>query len=92
MHETLCGVRRYQGYNWRDRRIWGCNNKKSPIGEGLFGGSTLSLHDLMFVKVKSSLLASGDSSAMLAAKYSVWMSQARNVTANIWHEARVGGR
>ena len=90
--DDCAAPRRYQGQDWRDPHNWGCNNKKSPVGEGLFGGNTLSLHDLVFVKVKSALLASGDSTAMLASKYSMWMSQDRNITANALYEARLEGR
>ena len=64
-----CGVRRYQGYDWRDRRNWGCNNQKSPVGQGLFYNSTLSQYDLFFVKVKTSLLEAGDTAAQQAVKY-----------------------
>ena len=87
-----CLLQRYQGYDWRDRRHWGCNNNRSPVGEGLFGGSTLSLHDLMFVKVKTLLLADGDSTAMLAVKYSGWKSFDKNISSNIWYDARLEGR
>ena len=70
-----CGMMcRYQGYDWRDRRNWGCNNKKSPVGQGLFNNSTLSLYDLLFVKVKTSLIEAGDTTAQLAVKYTAWMS------------------
>ena len=65
---------RYQGYDWRDRRNWECNNKRSPVGQGLFDNSTLSLYDLLFVKVKASLIEAGDTTAQLAVKYTAWMS------------------
>ena len=70
-----CGtMRRYQGLDWRDRRNWGCNNKRSPVGQGLFEGGTLSIFDLLFVKVKASLIAAGDTTAQLAVKHTQWMS------------------
>ena len=71
---------RYQGYDWRDRRNWGCNSKRSPVGQGLFANSTLSLYDLLFVKVKASLIAAGDTNAQLAVKYTKWKSVFRDIT------------
>ena len=70
---------RYQGYDWRDRRNWGCNSKRSPVGQGLYGNSTLSLYDLLFVKVKASLIAAGDTTAQLAVKYTQWKSVFKNI-------------
>ena len=87
-----CLLQRYQGYDWRDQRHWGCNNNQSPIGESLFGGRTLSLHDLMFVKVKTSLLAERDSTAMLAVKYTGWKSSHKNISSNVWLEAKLAGK
>lgn len=61
-------MRRYQGYDWRDRRNWGCNGKRSPVGRNFYD-RTLSLYDLLFVKVKTSLIEAGDTAAQLAVKY-----------------------
>ena len=74
IHPMRCGMmRRYQGYDWRDRRNWGCNNKKSPVGRKFYN-QTLSLCDLLFVKVKTQLLEAGDTTAQLAVEYTAWMS------------------
>ena len=62
-------VRRYQGYDWRDRRNWGCNGKRSPVGRKFYN-STLSVYDLFFVKVKTSLIEAGDIAAQQAVKFS----------------------
>ena len=64
-----CGVPRYQGYDWRDRRNWGCNNQKSPVGRKFYN-STLSIFDLFFVKVKTSLIEAGDATAQQAVRFS----------------------
>ena len=64
-----CDALRYQGYDWRDRRNWGCNSMKSPVGHKFYN-STLSIYDLFFVKVKTSLIEAGDTAAQQAVTHS----------------------
>ena len=46
---------RYQGVDWRKQSNWACNQRLNPTGNFYFDGVTLSVYELVFVKVSSSI-------------------------------------
>ena len=50
---------RYQGVDWRNESAWQCNGAVSPIGKRTFDGVTAAPYELVFPKLKASLLQSG---------------------------------
>ena len=67
-------LHRYQGVDWTDETSWQCNEALSPIGKRTFDGVTASAFELVFPKVKGSLLESGVPSHFEAARLSQWLS------------------
>jgi hypothetical protein len=65
---------RYQHVDWRDNSTWGCNQAVSPIGKRTLDGVTASPLELVFPKLKGSLLESGLPSHFEAWKLSQWIS------------------
>ena len=64
---------RFQGLDWRKKKNWECNQRMNPTGEKWMDGFTLSIYELMFVKLKDHLKFSTNSLALNAIKYSDWM-------------------
>lgn len=65
---------RYQHVDWKDNTTWQCNQAVSPIGKRTFDGITASPLELVFPKLKGSLLESGLPSHFEAWKLSQWIS------------------
>jgi len=59
--------------DWRNKTSWGCNQRMNPTGEKWMDGTTLSPHELMFIKVKDHLLLSTNSLSKAAARTSDWL-------------------
>ncbi|MEW5303409.1 MAG: hypothetical protein WDW36_006105 [Sanguina aurantia] len=74
---------RYQGVDWSDKRIWGCNARVSPTGENHYDGISLDPFEAMFVKVTSSLVTQQSMGAIKATKYATWMQATRNQTSAV---------
>ena len=66
---------KYSGVDFRSARAQGCNGRVSPLGIHSFDGVTPGVLELVFPKVKQSLLESGVSTHVEAAKMSDWMSR-----------------
>jgi hypothetical protein len=64
---------RYQDVDWLDYSSWQCNDAVSPIGKRTFDGVTSSPFELVFPKLKGSLLESGIPSHFEAQKLSSWL-------------------
>jgi hypothetical protein len=64
---------RYQDVDWTKEGNWQCNQATSPIGKRTFDGVTASPYELVFPKLKGSLLESGVPSHFEAEKVSVWL-------------------
>jgi hypothetical protein len=65
---------RYQGVDWKDKTNWECNHAVTPIGKRTFDGVTTSAFELVFPKLKGSLLQSGLPSHFEAHKTSEWLT------------------
>lgn len=76
---------RYQGVDWRVPGHANCNAGVSPIGKNTFDGLTVSAYEMVFPKVKGSLLASQGPSHVEADRLSRWTAlpvDERNITSN----------
>lgn len=65
---------RYQGVDWRDNRTWECNRKENPFNYARTDPLTLAPMELMFVKVKESMIQLNYPSALAAVMYDMWQS------------------
>jgi hypothetical protein len=65
---------RYQGVDWREPHTWECNAALSPLGKRTFDGITAPTHELVFPKLKGSLLKSGVPSHFEVQKISQWIA------------------
>lgn len=65
---------RYQGVDWRDPRMWGCNGRENPFTYAKTDPVTLAPMELMFVKVKDNMLRLNYPSALAAVVYDMWQS------------------
>jgi hypothetical protein len=65
---------RYQGIDWRESHNWQCNAALSPIGKRTLDGITAPTHELVFPKLKGSLLESGVPSHFEVYKLSQWIA------------------
>lgn len=72
-HTAFFAPCRYQGVDWRKKGNWACNQRLNPTGEHYFDGITLSAYELMFVKVKDTLLHSSGTQAKTAVRLQEWM-------------------
>ena len=68
-------LHRYQDVDWRDEASWQCNDALSPIGKRTFDGVTVSPFELVFPKLKGSLLESGVPSHFEVQRMSEWLSK-----------------
>lgn len=64
---------RYRDVNWREQSNWQCNKALSPLGKRTFDGVTVSALEMVFPKLKGSLLESGIPSHFEALKMSQWL-------------------
>ena len=64
---------RYRDVNWRDQSNWQCNKALSPLGKRTFDGVSVSALEMVFPKLKGSLLESGVPSHFEALKMSQWL-------------------
>ncbi|KDD73356.1 hypothetical protein H632_c2260p0, partial [Helicosporidium sp. ATCC 50920] len=73
---------RYQGVDWRDTSVWGCNAALNPYAEHMNDGIDVSPLEVMFVKIKEYLLEANWTTAATAVKYSQW-ADAHRLTAEL---------
>ncbi|KAF8068311.1 UVR8 [Scenedesmus sp. PABB004] len=81
-----CLMLRYQGVDWRDRANWDCNARLTPTSEYSCDGTSLDPLEVLFVKVKSYMLASDISFSKKATRYQAWQAQS-----DAWAAAPAGG-
>lgn len=73
-HNIDSFLTRYQDVDWRLPENKLCNAQTSPIGNYMMDGLTISAFELLFPKLKASLLETQMPSHVEAAKLSSWMS------------------
>eukprot|EP00892_Ulva_mutabilis_P000760 jgi/Ulvmu1/10685/UM067_0010.1 len=82
---------RYQGVDWRNTSYWTCNDEADPYQYVIEDAVNLAPMELMFVKVRGSLLQSGAPSAQAAAAYDHCYNQAATASVDV-HASPVTNR
>lgn len=67
---------RYQGVDWSDPEMNGCNDGMQPIQDGQYDGISVHPLEVMFMKVKSGMLHANWASAHAAVRYDTWAQEA----------------
>lgn len=70
---------RYQGIDWRDQSNWGCNAAENPFNYVVEDAVTLAPMELMFVKVKETMIALNAPSVHAAIAYDDWYNHTADV-------------
>eukprot|EP00892_Ulva_mutabilis_P012446 jgi/Ulvmu1/9574/UM054_0004.1 len=65
---------RYQGVDWRDERMWGCNGGENPLAAARVHTASLAPMEVMFATVTRTMLQLRYPAAMAASAYDEWSS------------------
>lgn len=72
---------KYRGVDWRDRHMWNCNDRMSPLFAHMYDGYDVSPLEAMFVKVRHAEVITRHPSVVAATKYEAWARQQGSVRA-----------